>query len=123
MANKREQTPAEALLHRWASESINGVGIPDFDADFSASFPNLWIMMTWREVGSLEKLPGRISFSADGTGWRLTYSDPTAKRSATVVAETLMGALSKLDRAIVSDDTVWSGRGVRNASWRKRKTD
>ncbi len=123
MASKRETSPAEALLQRWAAESINGVGVPDFDPDFSNSFPNLWVLMTWREVGSLEKLPGRISFSADGTGWRVTYSDPTAKRSATVVAETLMGALRKLDEAIVSADTVWSGRGTRNASWRKRKSD
>jgi hypothetical protein len=123
MASKREITPAEALLQRWAAESINGVGVPDFDPDFSNSFPNLWVLMTWREVGSLEKLPGRISFSADGTGWRVTYSDPTAKRSATVVAETLMGALRKLDEAIISADTVWSGRGTRNASWRKRKSD
>jgi hypothetical protein len=114
---------AEVLLRKWAAESISGLGIPDFDPDFSASFPSVWVLMTWREVGTLEKQPGRISFTADGTGWRITYSDPTAKRSCTVVAPTLLEGLKKLDSALVAEDTVWSGRGARNQGWRKRKTE
>lgn len=123
MASKRETSPVEALLHKWAMESVSGQGIPDFDPDFSNSFPSLWVLMTWREVGNLEKQPGRISFSAEGTGWRLTYSDPTAKRSCTVVGETLLGTLKKLEHAVTAPDTVWSGRGSRNSAWRKRKTE
>lgn len=114
--------PAEALLRRWAAESVNGAQIPDHDADFSNSFPNLWVLMTWREVGQLEKQPGVISVSADGSAWRMTYRDPTAKRSCTVVAQTLMEAFKKLDLAVVAEDTVWSGRKSQNSSWRKRKT-
>jgi len=123
MASKQPLNPAEALLRRWAAESVNGHGIPDHDGDFSNSFPNLWVLMTWREVGNMEKSPGTISVQADGSAWRMTYRDPTAKRSCTVVAQTLMEAFRKLDHAVVAEDTVWSGRGSRNQSWRKRKTD
>lgn len=123
MASKPPLSAAEALLRKWAAESVNGHGVPDYDPDFSNSFPNLWVLMTWREVGQLEKLPGTISFQADGSGWRLTYRDPTAKRSATVVAQTLLEGLKKLDACVVAEDTVWSGGRRGNTSWRKRKSE
>jgi hypothetical protein len=79
---RRELSPAEALLAKWAAEHTDGQSIlPDFDADFSASFPNLWVFLTWTHVGKLQKEPGSITVRIDGTGWKLSYYDPTAKKA------------------------------------------
>jgi len=118
--DKAPASPAEQLLRKWAEESENGQAmLPDFDADFSASFPNLWVLLTWRQVGVMEKQPGSITFRVDGTGWRVQYFDPTAKRSCAVVAETVLGGLKKLDLAVVAPDTVWTGGNRRGRTWRK----
>lgn len=120
--DKREMTAAEAVLHKWAMESQNGqASLPDFDPDFSASFPNLWVFLTWRHVGKLSKQPGSVTIRADGTGWRLTYLDPTAKRRCSVLASSLMEGLRALDSALVAGDTLWDSFGNRNRGWRKDK--
>jgi len=117
-----DMSPAEKLLAKWAAEKDGGQSlVPDWDADFSASFPNLWVLLTWDQVGKLKKQPGRLTLSVDGTGWRLTYMDPTAKRSTAVVQPTLMEALKKLDAQVVAPDTVWTSFGSRNRGWREEK--
>jgi len=118
---QRELSPAERVLAQWASEANEvGVGLPDWDPEFSMSFPNLWVFMTWTRIGKVQKDPGSVSMRVDGTGWRLTYYDPAARKSATVIDPTLMGALRKLDGALVSPDTVWSGKS-RTRGFRKVK--
>lgn len=120
--DKRDLSPAEAVLAKWAHEAQDPQGImPDYDPDFSASFPNLWIFLTWREVGKFQKQPGSVSVRAEGTGWRLQYFDPTAKRSCAVLATTLMEGLRKLDQAVVSDETVWTSTDRRTKEWKERK--
>jgi len=120
--DKRELSPAEEVLHRWALESQNGqASLPDFDPDFSASFPSLWVFLTWTDVGKLHKQPGSVTIRAEGTGWRLTYLDPTAKRRCSVLAPTLMDGLRKLDATVVARDTVWDTFGNRNRGWRQDK--
>lgn len=117
----KERSPAEELLHKWALESQGGqASLPDWDAEFSASFPNLWVLLTWDQVGELRKLPGQITFKADGTGWRVTYLDQTAKRSTAVVAQQLLDGLRKLDLAVVHPDTVWAQFGRGNRKWTKK---
>jgi len=119
---KRDLNPAETILARWAAEAANGSSLPDFDPEFSASFPNLWVFLTWSEVGQFSKAPGKVSIAAEGTGWKISYYDPSAKRGTAVVSGTLMEGLKKLDAALVSGDTVWSGGGTRNKGFKKRET-
>lgn len=111
MAKKNDipLSPAESVLHKWALESVNGQAcLPDFDPDFSASFPNLWVFLTWTHVGRKLKQPGNITIRSEGTGWRVQYFDPSARRSCACVAPTLMDALKALDQAVVSEATVWN---------------
>jgi len=104
-------SPAATVLAKWAAEADgNGVGIPDWDPDFSNSFPNLWVFLTWSQIGKKLKDPGSLSLRMDGSAWRLTYYDPAAKKSCTVQDPALMGALRKMDSALVHPDTVWSGK-------------
>lgn len=120
--DKREMTPAEMLLNKWAQEKENGQPIvPDHDPDFSASFPNLWVLLTWTTVGKLRKQPGSLSLRAEGTGWRATYLDPTAKRRCSALGATLMDTLRALDQAVVAQNTVWDTMGNRNRGWREDK--
>lgn len=108
---QHEMTPAERVLAQWAAESVEtGVGLPDWDPEFAASFPNLWVFLTWKQIGKMVKDPGSLSLRCDGTGWRVTYYDPAAKKSTAVVDSSLMNAFRKLDAALVSPDTVWSGK-------------
>lgn len=116
---KRELSPAEKLLAKWAGEANGQPSIPDFDAEFSASFPNLWILMTWTVVGDLEKLPGQIGFQADGSAWKVTYRDPSANRMIGVVATSFLEGLRKLDQEVVRDDAPWSGGKKRKRGWKK----
>lgn len=95
--------------------------MPDFDPDFAASFPNLWVFLTWRDVGDFQKLPGKLTIAADGTGWKATYYDPSARRGCSVFAPTLMDALRRLDCAVVAPDTAWSGGGGKRSGWTKKK--
>lgn len=106
-----ELSPAERVLAKWAAEADGqGVSIPDWDPEFSQSFPNLWVFLTWTQIGKKLKDPGSVSIRMEGTAWRLSYYDPAAKKSCVVVDTSLMGALKKLDGALVSNDTVWSGK-------------
>lgn len=119
---RKDMHPAEALLARWAQESQGGQSmLPDWDADFSASFPNLWVLLTWDKVGKFMKQPGRLSFAVDGTGWRVEFMDPTAKRACAVVASTLMDGLKKLDAAVVHEETVWRSFSRGKRGWREEK--
>lgn len=112
--DKPQLNPAETVLARWASESKEQPSFPDFDPEFSASFPNLWVFLTWTQIGKAEKSPGAITLKADGSGWRLSYFDPAAKRGTAVVGQSLMDCLRRLDAALVAPDTVWSAsRGPR----------
>lgn len=121
MAKPRESNPFENVVAKWAQEAMHGPQLPDFDPDFSASFPSLWMFLTWREVGDLERAPGTLSVAVDGTGWRVSYYDPSARRRCSVLAPTLTDGLRRLDAAVVSPETVWSGGGSRNRGFRKRK--
>jgi len=120
---KRELSPAESILHQWALQSQNGqASLPDFDPDFSASFPNLWVFLTWEQVGQLRKEPGSVTVRAEGTGWVLRYYDATAKRSCAIVAASLMEGLRKLDAALVHPDTVWTIRKSGKKGWQEKKS-
>jgi len=122
MAKSKELNPAESILHQWALESMNGqASLPDFDPDFSASFPNLWVFLTWKEVGQMKKQPGSVTIRADGTGWRLQYYDPAALRSCAVVGASLMECLRKLDAALVDPATVWNISNRQKRGWQKPK--
>lgn len=106
---------------RWAQQTDNGQAcLPDFDAEFSASFPNLWAFMTWTEVGEMMKDPGKVTVSVDGSAWKLAYYDPAARRGTSVVAKTLMDGFRALDAAVVHPDTVWTG-GKRRPGWTRKK--
>lgn len=120
---KRELNPIEQRLAQWAQEAEDGPSIPDYDPEFSASFPNLWVLLSWRSIGNYDRSPGTLSVSADGTGWRLSYYDPSARRRCTVAANSLTEGLRKLDAAVGAPDTVWSGGKPRSQSFRKRKTE
>jgi len=120
MAKSKELNPIEATMLRLASES-NGQGtMPDFDAEFSASFPALWAFLTWKEVGDYNKAPGKLSLAVDGTAWRLSYYDPAARRGCSVRAVTLMQALACLDKALVDPNTPWTG-GKSKSGWTRKK--
>jgi len=119
VAKQREQNPVEAALSRLAAEANGQAMIPEYDPEFSASFPNLWAFMTWREVGDQEKDPGSVSISVSGTGWKVAYYDPGAEKGCAVLAQTLMDGLRRLDAAVVSADTLWTG-GRRKTGFRKR---
>lgn len=119
--NSREFSPAERVLIKWKEESEAQGVLPDFDPAFAAKYPNLWVFLTWREVQDASKDPGSFSCRIDGTGFKITYSDPTAKRSLTVVATTYEEAMKNLDLAIVADNQPWVIRGQRNRTWRKKK--
>lgn len=120
--DKQPLTPAEKVLAGWAMEAkAEQPLMPDWDAEFSASFPNLWVFLTWTTVGQFKKAPGSMSVRADGTGWRIGYHDPTAKRSTAVVATTLMEGLRKLDAALVADGTVWTSTDRKGKGWTERK--
>lgn len=119
---KRELSPAEKVLFKWASNAFSEQPImPDWDPDFSASFPNLWTFLTWTGTEKVKKQPGRITLQVDGTGWKVTYHDPTERKSTSAVGTTLREALAKLDSQIVKEDAVWMGGGGRNRGWRKLK--
>lgn len=120
--SKREElSPAERKLAEWAEEAAGqGISIPDWDQEFSQSFPNLWVFLTWTQIGKVLKDPGSIRIQADGTAWRVQYYDPAAKKSCVVMDPSLMGALRKLDAAVVGTDTVWSGKS-RQRGFRKVK--
>lgn len=118
---KRELNPFESIIAQWAQEASDGPVMPEFDPEFSASFPNLWMFLAWREVGNLERTPGSLSLTLDGSGWRLSYYDPGSKRRCSVLAPSLTDALKRLDAAVVASDTVWSGGANRNRGFRKRK--
>lgn len=114
-------TPAERVLAQWAQEATHEQPlIPDWDPEFSASFPNLWVFLTWSSVGSMAKSPGSLSLRAEGTGWRLGYHDPSAKRSTAVVAASVMEAFKRLDMALVDPMTVWTSTDRRKKGWTKR---
>lgn len=119
---KRPLTPAEEVLAAWAQEAKHEQPlIPDWDPEFSASFPNLWVFLTWTTIGDLRKSPGSLSIRAEGTGWRLGYHDPSAKRSTAVVATGLMEGLRRLDAALVDPLTVWTSTDRRGKGWTERK--
>lgn len=121
MASKRELSEIEKRLAQWAQEALDGPQIPDFDPHFSSSFPNLWVLLTWPAIGHVERSPGTLSVAADGSGWRVSYYDPSARRRLAVVAQTLLDALATLDKAVVAPDAAWSGGKPRSSSFRKRK--
>lgn len=119
MAKSKELSVIEQAMARLAAES-NGQGlIPDYDPDFSSSFPNIWAFLTWREVGDQEKDPGSVSIAASGTGWKVAYYDPAAEKGCAVLAATLMEGLKKLDAALVNAETLWTG-GRRKTGWRRK---
>jgi len=120
MAKQRELNPIEATMLRLAQESNGQSSLPDFDPEFSASFPNLWAFLTWREVADLQKAPGKLTVAVDGTAWRVSYFDPAAKRGCSARAFTLLGALKALDGALVDPQTSWTG-GRSKSGWTKKK--
>jgi len=120
--DKRELSPAEVVLAKWAEEASGGQGmLPDFDGEFSASFPALWTFLTWTQIGKMKKEPGSVSMRAEGTGWKLTYYDPSALRSCSVASTTLMEGLRKLDAALVHPDTLWVRTDRRKKGWTEKK--
>jgi len=120
MAKQKEQNPVEIALARLAAEANGQALIPEYDPEFSASFPNLWAFLTWREVGDVEKDPGTLSIGVSGTGWKVSYYDPGAEKGCAVLAQTLMDGLRRLDQAVVSPDTLWTG-GRRKTGFRRRQ--
>lgn len=119
---KRELSPAERVLSNWAMEAKNEQPIiPDWDPDFSVTYPNLWVFLTWRSVGDMAKSPGSVTLRAEGTGWRAGYHDPSAKRSCAVVGTTLAETLKRLDVAVVDDLTVWTSTDRKGKQWTQRK--
>jgi len=120
MAKAKDLTPVEKTLHRLAQEADGQGRIPDFDPDFSASFPNLWAFLTWAYVGDLVKDPGSVTIKAEGTGWKVSYFDPAAERGCAVLAGTLMDGLRRLEAALVAEDTLWTG-ARRKSGFRRRK--
>lgn len=121
MPSKRDLSPAEETLVRFVKEAFNGEELADFDPEFSLLYPSLWMFLTWRQIGDVERSPGRLSMSVDGSCWRLSYYDPSAKRSTAVVAPSLADGLKRLDQAVTASDTVWTGGKKKNASFRKLK--
>lgn len=121
MSKSRDLNPMERVLAQWAMEALNGPSIPDFDPEFSASFPNLWVLLTWPSVGDVERSPGSLSIAADGTGWRVSYYDPSARRRLAVVSPSLLEGLKKLDQEVTSPSAAWSGGKRKSTSFRKPK--
>lgn len=120
--DKRELSPAERVLVKWAEEARNEQPIlPDWDPEFSVQYPNLWVFLTWNTVGNLTKSPGSLSLRADGTGWRAGYHDPSAKRSTAVAGATMAEALRRLDSALVDGQTVWTSTARKGKGWTERK--
>lgn len=122
MAKERQpENPVEALIRKWAHESKNGAMLPDFDPEFSASFPHLFSLLTWKEASGMLKAPGSITIQADGSAWKLTYRDPSSQRWTAVVAQTVMEGLRKLNEAIPHPDTVWNGGKRPQRDFREKK--
>ena len=113
--------PAHELLLKWSKEADGQPVMPDFDPQFSATYPNLWILMTWKEIDGKGKQPARLTMAVEGTGWTLRLADPTAKRSLVAAAPTLLDALRKLEEWIPHPDCPWQVRGNRNTGWKKLK--
>ena len=88
MSKSKDLNPIERLLGQWAMEANGEALLPCHDPEFSASFPNLWMLLTWRAVGDFERAPGSLTVSADGAAWKLSYYDPSAKRRASVAGAT-----------------------------------
>lgn len=120
MAKSREVTPVEAAMLRLAQESEGQGMLPDFDGTFASSYPALWAFLTWREVGQLQKAPGKLTLAVDGTAWRLAYYDPAARRGCSVRALTLLDALAALDKALLDPQTAWTAGRIKQG-WTKKK--
>jgi len=120
---KRDLSPAEAKLAQWVMEADSDAKDLQWDPEFSLRYPNLWVFLTWRILGSVERAPGRLSLSADGQAWRASYYDPSTRRSCSAMGTSIDDVLARLDKAITAPDTVWSGGQRKFSGFRKRKTE
>jgi len=119
--NHRDLGPAERLLLKWANVHKEGEPeVADFDDEFSKTYPNLWVLLTWKAVGDLKKLPGTITIKTSGTAFEARYYDPTQKMGCAAIATTMREALARLDLAVVDANTVWSTSRQQKA-WRTEK--
>lgn len=120
---KKDLSAAELKLAAWASEEKDDEKDLQWDPEFAMRYPSLWVFLTWRSIGNVLRAPGRLSLSSDGTAWRVGYYDPSARRSCAAVGTTLDDALSRIDKALTAEDTVWSGGQPKFKGFRKRKSE
>lgn len=108
------------LKEQWAREIKEGRGVPIPDDDvFRTAYPTIWDYMSATTLADRwECAPPAMTFSWDGSSWRVTFRDNALEHSITVSASTFADLLLRLNLGM-SNPTNWSkfrrrGRGLRD---------
>ena len=120
-SNGHGENVVEKLVRKWKTEQDQQGYLPCFDPDFSSNCPNLFQLMTWKEVAGLKKPPGTVTIQADGDAWKFTYRDPGSGRWIAVMARNLQEGWIKLELALTDPETCWNGGKREQRSIREKK--
>jgi len=114
----REHRPGfiQKMMRALAEETESKEKVKQIPNDqiFKSRYPNLWDWVTATQISDKwDKDPARLTFSIDGTVWRVSLTDAALELSLAATGDSFDTALARLDALVVDPEASWN-------KWRKR---